>query len=216
MSKLDAETGVIAAENLDRVEAPVTWRTYAMCVFASFGGIFFGYDSGYIGGVQGMDYFIKMISGPDAKELLSWQSSLIVSILSAGTFCGALIAGDLADFFGRRFTIILGSAVFIVGVALQTASAGLALLVVGRTVAGCHGTEKLENSGSYRIPIGLQMVWALILGVGLMFLPESPRYFVKKGKVEEARKALGRVRGQDPNSHYIEAELNEIRANHQY
>ncbi|KAF9082663.1 hypothetical protein BGX27_004428, partial [Mortierella sp. AM989] len=100
MSKQDTETAVVAAENLDRVEAPVTWRAYAMCVFASFGGIFFGYDSGYIGGVQGMDYFIKMISGPDAKELLSWQSSLIVSILSAGTFCGALIAGDLADFFG--------------------------------------------------------------------------------------------------------------------
>ncbi|KAG0272075.1 hypothetical protein BGZ96_005469 [Linnemannia gamsii] len=49
-----------------------------------------------------------------------------------------------------------------------------------------------------------------------MFLPESPRYFIKKGEIEEARKALGRVRGQDPNSHYIEAELNEIRANHEY
>ncbi|KAG0332593.1 hypothetical protein BG004_001177, partial [Podila humilis] len=109
MSKQDTETAVaVSAENLDRVEAPVTWRAYAMCVFASFGGIFFGYDSGYIGGVQGMDYFIHMISGPDAKELLSWQSSLIVSILSAGTFCGALIAGDLADYFGRRFTIIVG------------------------------------------------------------------------------------------------------------
>ncbi|KAF8926151.1 hypothetical protein BGZ47_002887 [Haplosporangium gracile] len=260
MSKQDTEPGVVAAENLDSVEAPVTWRAYAMCVFASFGGIFFGYDSGYIGGVQGMDYFIKMISGPDAKELLSWQSSLIVSILSAGTFCGALIAGDLADYFGRRFTIILGSAVFIVGVILQTASAGLTLLVVGRIVAGLgvglvsaiiilymseiapkkvrgaivsgyqfcitiglllaacvsYGTQDFENSGSYRIPIGLQMLWALILGVGLMFLPESPRYFIKKGKVEEARKALGRVRGQDPNSRHIEAELNEIRANHEY
>ncbi|KAG0374488.1 hypothetical protein BGX24_010341, partial [Mortierella sp. AD032] len=135
MSKLDTETGVVATENLDRVEAPVTWRTYAMCVFASFGGIFFGYDSGYIGGVQGMDFFIKMISGPNEEKLFSWQSSLIVSILSAGTFCGALIAGDLADYFGRRFTIVLGSAVFIVGVILQTVSAGLTLLVVGRAVA---------------------------------------------------------------------------------
>ncbi|KAF9423328.1 hypothetical protein BGZ76_003667 [Entomortierella beljakovae] len=260
MSKQDTETGVVASENLDRVEAPVTWRTYAMCVFTSFGGIFFGYDSGYIGGVQGMDYFIKMISGPDAKELVSSQQSLIVSILSAGTFVGALVAGDLADFFGRRFTIVLGCAIFIVGVALQTASAGLALLVVGRAVAGLgvgfvsaiiilymseiapkkvrgaivsgyqfcitiglllaacvtYGTENMQNSSSYRIPIGLQMLWALILGVGLMFLPESPRYFIKKGMIDEARKALGRVRGQDPNSHYIEAELNEIHANHEY
>lgn len=41
-----------------RVEAPVTLKTYLMCAFAAFGGIFFGYDSGYISGVLGMDYFI--------------------------------------------------------------------------------------------------------------------------------------------------------------
>lgn len=44
----------------------------------------------------------------DVWHLPSWQSSLIVSILSAGTFFGAVIAGDLADFIGRRTTIILG------------------------------------------------------------------------------------------------------------
>jgi hypothetical protein len=41
-----------------RVEAPVTVKTYLMCAFAAFGGIFFGYDSGYISGVLGMDFFI--------------------------------------------------------------------------------------------------------------------------------------------------------------
>lgn len=41
-----------------RVEAPVTFKTYLMCAFAAFGGIFFGYDSGYINGVLGMKYFI--------------------------------------------------------------------------------------------------------------------------------------------------------------
>lgn len=42
-----------------RVEAPVTFKAYLMCAFAAFGGIFFGYDSGYINGVLGMDYFIR-------------------------------------------------------------------------------------------------------------------------------------------------------------
>jgi SP family sugar:H+ symporter-like MFS transporter len=37
--------------NPDRVEAPVTARAYFLCVFASFGGIFFGYDTGWMGGV---------------------------------------------------------------------------------------------------------------------------------------------------------------------
>jgi len=30
-------------------------KAYLLCVFASFGGIFFGYDSGYMGGCLGMD-----------------------------------------------------------------------------------------------------------------------------------------------------------------
>jgi sugar porter (SP) family MFS transporter len=247
-------------DNLDRVEAPVTWRAYAMCVFASFGGMFFGYDSGYIGGVQGMKYFINMIEGPGQTALSSSHSSLIVSILSAGTFFGAIIAGDISDAFGRRTTIILGCLVFIIGVILQVASAGLGLLVAGRLVAGfgvgfvsaiiilymseiapkkirgaivsgyqfcvtiglmlaacvTYATEDFTDSSSYRIPIGLQLLFAIILGTGLFFLPESPRYFVKKGKIEEARIALGRVRGQPPTSDYIESELSEIIANAEY
>jgi hypothetical protein len=46
-----------------RVEAPVTWKTYMMCAFAAFGGIFFGYDSGYISGVMAMDFFITEFEG---------------------------------------------------------------------------------------------------------------------------------------------------------
>jgi len=41
---------LVGATNVDRVEAPVTMRAYLMCAFAAFGGIFFGYDSGYISG----------------------------------------------------------------------------------------------------------------------------------------------------------------------
>ncbi|CEJ59623.1 Putative Sugar transporter family protein [Penicillium brasilianum] len=252
-----------------RVEAPVTIKTYLMCAFAAFGGIFFGYDSGYISGVLGMDFFISTFedldpslatTNPDAFVVPSWKKSLIVSILSAGTFFGALIAGDLADWFGRRTTVIAGCFVFIIGVVLQTASSSLGLLVAGRLIAGfgvgfvsaiiilymseiaprkvrgaivsgyqfcitiglmlasCvdYATENRTDSGSYRIPIGLQMLWALILATGLFFLPESPRFFIRKGNKEAAREALSRIRGQAPDSEYIELELNEIEANYQY
>jgi hypothetical protein len=46
-----------------RVEAPVTFKAYLMCAFAAFGGIFFGYDSGYISGVLGMKQFIMDYEG---------------------------------------------------------------------------------------------------------------------------------------------------------
>jgi hypothetical protein len=49
--------------DVSRIEAPVTLRAYLMCAFAAFGGIFFGFDSGYISGVMGMKYFIHLYTG---------------------------------------------------------------------------------------------------------------------------------------------------------
>jgi hypothetical protein len=46
-----------ATADVNRVEAPVTLKAYLMCAFASFGGIFFGYDIGYIGSVFSMPAF---------------------------------------------------------------------------------------------------------------------------------------------------------------
>ncbi|KAK3952316.1 general substrate transporter [Pseudoneurospora amorphoporcata] len=246
--------------DVSRVEAPVTFKAYMMCVFAAFGGIFFGYDSGYISGVMGMKYFIEVIQGPGATYLPTREKSLITSILSAGTFFGSLMGGDLADWVGRRPTIIFGCCVFIIGVALQTATQSLGLIVAGRLVAGfgvgfvsaiiilymseiaprkvrgalvsgyqfciclglllasCvdYGTQDRNDSGSYRIPIGLQIAWALILATGIFLLPESPRFFVKKGKMDRAAVVLSRLRDQPLDSDYVRDELAEIIANHEF
>jgi MFS family permease len=138
----------VGTSDTGRIEAPVTWKSYMMCVFAAFGGVFFGFDSGYISGVLAMDYFIHMLTGlpipgPNAPTaevnafvIPTPHKSLIVSILSAGTFFGAILAGDLADWFGRRTTVILGCVVYGIGCVLQTASSSLGLLVAGRLIAG--------------------------------------------------------------------------------
>jgi len=259
-----------ATADVNRVEAPVTWKAYLLCAFASFGGIFFGYDSGYINGVLGTPYFIHSVDksqplhvGPnqDATALSSSDTSLITSILSCGTFFGALIAGDLADIIGRKWTIILGCLIYIVGVVLQVAQTnGLGLIVTGRLVAGLgvgfesaivilymseicprkvrgalvsgyqfcitvgillascvdYATSTRNDTGQYRIPIAIQFAWGIILGTGLFFLPDSPRFFVKRGRVEQARASLARLRGQPADSEYVEAELAEIIANEEY
>lgn len=252
------EANIMGSTDTQLVEAPVTYKTYLMCAFAAFGGIFFGYDSGYISGVMGMKYFLEEFAN-GAEEYPAWEKSLVTCILSAGTFFGSLIAGDLADWMGRRYTISLGAGVFLIGVALQTASTSLGLLVAGRLVAGfgvgfvssiivlymseispkkvrgaivsgyqfcitiglllasCinYATKDRNDSGSYRIPISIQILWALILGIGLLFLPESPRYHVKKQNPEMARKVLARLRDQPIDSAYITDELAEIIANHE-
>ncbi|TVY18366.1 putative glucose transporter rco-3 [Lachnellula arida] len=261
--------------DFNRIEAPITVKAYLICAFAAFGGIFFGYDTGWMSGVLAMPYVITQYTGLPAPpggtsdaavklqgefHLTARDQSLTTSILSAGTFFGAIIAGDVADFIGRRLTIILGCLIFTVGCILEIASTSLGLMVPGRFIAGLgvgfisaivilymseiaprkvrgalvsgyqfcitigilianiavNGTKHRKDTGSYRIPIGLQFVWALILAVGLFFLPESPRYFVKKGRLDDAARALSSVRGQPLESEYIQAELAEIIANHEY
>lgn len=140
--------GFVGTADASRIEAPVTWKSYLMCAFAAFGGVFFGFDSGYISGVLAMNYFIHLMTGlpipgpgattaeTDAFVIPTPHKSLIVSILSAGTFLGAILAGDLADWFGRRFTVILGCVIYGIGCILQTASTSLGLLVAGRLIAG--------------------------------------------------------------------------------
>lgn len=126
-------------QDVEQIEAPVTWKAYLMCAFASFGGIFFGYDSGYINGVNGSPYFIHKVEGLDADSLSDSHTSLITSILSCGTFFGALIAGDLADRIGRKWTVILGCAIYAIGVVIQMITGegdALAAIVVGRLIAG--------------------------------------------------------------------------------
>ena len=64
------------------------------------------------------------------------QSSEIVSILSAGTFFGALFSAPVADKLGRRLGMIFNSLVFTFGVILQTASTHIPMFVAGRFFAG--------------------------------------------------------------------------------
>lgn len=64
------------------------------------------------------------------------QSATIVSILSAGTFFGALTAAPVGDLIGRRFGLIVSTFVFILGVILQAAATQIPLFVAGRFFAG--------------------------------------------------------------------------------
>ncbi len=85
-------------------------------------------------------------------------------------------------------------------------------------LASCvvYATKERTDTGAYRIPIAIQFAWAIILGGGLLFLPDSPRFFVKKANLPAATDALARLRGQPVDSEYIQAELAEIVANEEY
>jgi SP family sugar:H+ symporter-like MFS transporter len=77
-------------------------------------------------------------------------------------------------------------------------------------------TSDIDNSSAYRIPLGLQLIPALILTAGLVLLPETPRFLVKKGLNEAAGLSLSRLRRLDITHPALIDELQEIVANHQY
>jgi MFS transporter, SP family, sugar:H+ symporter len=99
------------------------------------------YDTGTISGIQAMPFWQSLFSTGyiDAnghRNIDSSQSSAVVSILSAGTFFGALASPFLGDNIGRRLALVASSIVFIFGVILQTAATALPLFLAGRFFAG--------------------------------------------------------------------------------
>ncbi|KAK1837147.1 general substrate transporter [Podospora conica] len=77
-------------------------------------------------------------------------------------------------------------------------------------------TKAIDGAAAYRIPMGLQISWACVLALGLLFLPETPRYLIKRGYKEAAALSLSRLRRLDITHPALIEELAEIEANHEY
>ncbi|KAM0720221.1 hypothetical protein Q7P37_004357 [Cladosporium fusiforme] len=113
-------------------EPGAAWPGITVGLFASFAGILYGYDTATISGLQEMDYWQDTFDHPQQGRL-----ALIVSILSVGTFVGALTAGYVSDALGRKWGIILSALIpFNLGVALQTAATEQIMFIMGRLFAG--------------------------------------------------------------------------------
>ncbi|KAF1835132.1 high affinity glucose transporter [Decorospora gaudefroyi] len=75
-----------------------------------------------------------------------------------------------------------------------------------------YGCSFLLGPKAFRVPWGLQMIPAVILAIGLVFLPESPRWLARHDRWEETQAVLTLVHGKgDPNSPFVKHELDEIR-----
>jgi len=75
-----------------------------------------------------------------------------------------------------------------------------------------NATQHRDDHSAWRIPTAVQLVWAFVLTIGMFFLPESPRFLIKRGNDEAAAKSLGRLTGLPPNDPEVELELHDIKA----
>ena len=95
---------------------------------AALGGLLFGFDTGVISGAIP---FIKL-----EFYLNSYQEGFAVSNLMIACVIGALIAGPIADWTGRKKVLILCAVLFIVSAILSALPRSFTELVIARFIGG--------------------------------------------------------------------------------
>ncbi|KAF2122876.1 MFS monosaccharide transporter-like protein [Lophiotrema nucula] len=253
-------------EGFDTTPLPrLTWASISMGILVSMGGFIFGYDTGQISGFLGMEDFLRRFgqihtSGPDTGNYYfsNVRSGLVVALLSIGTLFGALIGAPIADWIGRKFSIIFWCIVFSVGMIVQiSATDKWYQVMMGRFVAGFgvgalsllvpmyqaetaprhirgalistyqlmitfgiflaavfnYAAERHQRgkAASWQITMGLSFVFAVILGVGILFFAETPRFDYRRGRHEQAKATMVKVYGVAENHYSVHLELEEIR-----
>ncbi|KAL2837516.1 hypothetical protein BJY01DRAFT_220887 [Aspergillus pseudoustus] len=86
-------------------------------------------------------------------------------------------------------------------------------VTLGIFIAYCinYGTESMGNSASWRIPLGITFFWGLLLGIGIIFFPESPRYDYRHGHIDKAQSTMSKLYGVSQTHRVIVQELAEIK-----
>jgi SP family general alpha glucoside:H+ symporter-like MFS transporter len=78
--------------------------------------------------------------------------------------------------------------------AYLTANVNLCWLIGQFLASGIlRGTIQWSNEWSYRVPFGLQWMWSIPILIGVFFAPESPWWFVRNGRHEDAKRSLLRL-----------------------
>ncbi|KAK8064583.1 quinate permease [Apiospora phragmitis] len=129
-------------------KAVYNWRVYTCAAIASFASCTIGYDSAFIGGTLALPSFTSEFDfGSMDKDDRALLQANIVSVYQAGAFFGSLFAYVTCHFLGRRKSLFVFSALFMLGAGLMlgaNAARGLGLIIGGRVLAG-FGVGGMSN-----------------------------------------------------------------------
>ncbi|KAJ7777154.1 general substrate transporter [Mycena metata] len=121
-------------------EQVYNWKVYANSIIATWAAVMFGYDSAFIGTSISLASF-KSEFGLTTKSTTEFNliSANIVSVYQAGCFFGAFFGYLTGYFLGRKYGLLLSSAIFLLGAGLQcgaNSSTGLGIMYAGRIIVG--------------------------------------------------------------------------------
>lgn len=210
-------------------------RLGLITTIATFGGLLFGYDTGVVNGA--LEPMKQDLSLTAATE------GFVVSALIFGAALGALVAGKMADSYGRKHNILVLAVVFALGTlgcvfSPDWQTLGVFRFILGLAVGGASATvpiylaevapyerrgsivtrnEVMIVSGQFAAFIvnavlfslwgGHEVVWrymlavavlpAIALFIGMLRMPESPRWLVSRNREQEALAVLKQVRSPE-------------------
>lgn len=75
-----------------------------------------------------------------------------------------------------------------------------------------YGTQYMAGEWAWRLPFLIQLIPGIGLGIGIVFLPFSPRWLISKGRDGEALQSLCKLRQLPASNALVNKEWNEIRA----
>lgn len=133
-----------------------------------------------------------MISGTvgrvaDQFALGDLQVGWFTSAALVGCIAGALAAGWLGDRFGRKPNLIAAAVLFFVSALFSALPPGFSGLIAARIFVG----------EVWRGMFAAEMLPALMFFVLLFFVPESPRWLIKSGAVDDGLHKLTRISGAE-------------------
>ncbi|UNI17947.1 high affinity glucose transporter, variant 2 [Purpureocillium takamizusanense] len=166
----------------------VIGNIYIIAAVSVVGGGLFGFDISSLSAQLGeQSYKCYFNQGPDGppfndKPYCSGPTASnqggITSSMAAGSWLGAIISGPISDRMGRKYSIMLGCIIWMIGSAIICASQNIGMLVAGRIINGiCVGIESAQvpvyiaeispPSKRGRL-IGMQQ-WAITWGILIMY-----------------------------------------------
>jgi sugar porter (SP) family MFS transporter len=172
-----------------------------------FGAAFGSFLSGYLAEVRGRRGALRITAtifmigalgtayAPNIEVMVTMRFVLGLAVGGASAVVPMFIAEMAAP--GRRARLVSQNELMIVS--------GQCIAYVSNALLAHYSDE----TGIWRTMLALAAAPAALLWIGLLFVPGSPRWLAKRGRVEDARAVLVRIRHSDAQ---VEKELADISA----
>ncbi|ORX90096.1 general substrate transporter [Basidiobolus meristosporus CBS 931.73] len=139
------ESGLDDKDTIVQEKVPGTRESrvslYMAATVAAAGGFVVGFDTGAISGIMALDSF----SSRFLNENAAYREGLLTALMLLTATIGGLMSGNICDWIGRKYTILLGAFVFGIGALFQTIGYNFGLLITGRLFVG-FGEGFLTNA----------------------------------------------------------------------